>query len=271
MKYLWLLPAGLLVFVVLFVSVCVHWFTRQIECAYFDSNGVRIHYTDEGNGPPVILIHAYQQNSSINWRRHGILGRVAKSCRVVCIDLRGHGLSQKLYKPEEYGAEFAEDVARLMDYLHIPKARVAGYSLGGLVALKLAERHPERVEMMVLCASGIYHLKPRKPPAAAYLSSAGQRFVYWLSDIDYRCMQACWLGYHELSSDPAKLAQYGGPVKVLMGEKDPMMKSLDEMRQTFKNLEIRTYPGWGHPNIMFYGQLRKDLCMFLTAPNGSDK
>jgi len=266
LKKLLIASAGMLALVVILLSAFVHWFTRQVEGAYFDSNGVRIHYTDEGSGPPVVLIHAYQQNASTNWRRLGIHGTLAKSRRVVCIDLRGHGLSQKLYKPEEYGAELAEDVARLMEHLKIPRARVAGYSLGGLVALKLAERHPERVEMMVLCASGIIHLEPRKPPAAQYLSSAGQRFLYWLTDIDYRCMEACWLGYHGLSSDVARLTAYEGPVKVLMGEKDEMMASLDEMRQVFKHLEIRTYPGWNHAQAMFSSQLRRDLCAFLTGP-----
>jgi len=265
MKRLLLPPAAILTFVAVFLAGAVLWFTHQVEGRYFDSDGVRIHYTDEGSGPPIVLIHAFQQNSSITWRRFGIVRRLAKNNRVICIDLRGHGLSARLYQPEQYGAELAADVARLMEHLQIPAARVAGYSLGGLVALKLAEQHPERVSMLALCASGIYHQEPRKPPAPARFSSRGMRFAYWLAGIDYRCMQACWLGYHGLASDRTKLARYAGPVKVLMGERDDMMKSIDEMRGVFDDFEVRTYRHVRHANTMYSRQFRNDLCAFLCG------
>lgn len=266
LKRLLIAAAVLLVVFVGGLSAFVHWYTAQVEGSYFDSDGVRIHYTDEGSGPPVLLLHAYNQNSSINWRRFGIVEEVVKSRRVICMDLRGHGLSQKLYRPEQYGAALADDAARLLDHLGISKARVAGFSLGGLVALKLAERHPERVERLVLCASGTFHIEPRKPPAAAHLSSRGQRFLYWLTDIDYRCMQACWLGYHGLSSDHARLAKYDGPVNVLMGDQDTMVTSLDEMRQAFGHIDIKMYAGWHHATVMLCREFRKDLCEILMAP-----
>ena len=121
-----------------------------------DSNGLPIYYTVEGHtkADPVILIHGLAAHADINWRRPGINEMLAPDFHVVAFDLRGHGLSGRPYDPAAYGLQTVEDITRLMDHLKIEKAHLAGYSLGGFIALKFATLHPERCLSLAICASG---------------------------------------------------------------------------------------------------------------------
>jgi pimeloyl-ACP methyl ester carboxylesterase len=117
---------------------------RGHELRSFDSDGVRVHYTDEGSGSPVVLLHGFAVTADLNWRWPGITRELAREHRVISMDLRGHGRSGKPEGAAQYGVCMASDVTRLLDHLGIERAYVAGYSLGGFVALKLASDAPER-------------------------------------------------------------------------------------------------------------------------------
>lgn len=119
-----------------------------------DADGFKIFYTDEGQGEPVILVHGLGANADLNWRRAGITTALATDFRVVAMDIRGHGLSQTSHEPKDYGIEMVKDVFRLMDHLDIERAHIAGYSLGGFIALKCVAEHPERIISAAYCASG---------------------------------------------------------------------------------------------------------------------
>jgi len=130
------------------------WVTRRVEGSTFDSAGVPIHFTDEGSGVPVILLHGFAVNADLNWRLPGLTDELSQEYRVVSMDLRGHGLSGKPVVPEAYGEAMAEDVIRLLDHLEIERAHVVGYSLGGIITLKLASTHPERLLSAAPLAAG---------------------------------------------------------------------------------------------------------------------
>lgn len=126
----------------------------RVEGHYFDAEGVRIHYTVEGQGEPLILIHGLSVHADINWRRNGIIDALDDHFQVIAYDVRGHGLSDRPTEKSAYGQELVKDVGRLMDHLRIESAHFAGYSLGGFITLDFMTRHPERVRSAVLCASG---------------------------------------------------------------------------------------------------------------------
>ena len=117
----------------------------------FDSNGVKIHYVTEGQGDPVVLIHGWMGDSTM-WGRDA-LGNTKLTApegfRVIALDCRGHGKSDKPHDVAKYGAEMAGDVVRLLDHLKIKKAHLIGYSMGVFLASKLAATHPERVISLV--------------------------------------------------------------------------------------------------------------------------
>jgi pimeloyl-ACP methyl ester carboxylesterase len=120
----------------------------------FDSKGVSIQYTVEGAGQPAVLIHGLFASGNLNWRLPGITQALAKDYQVITMDVRGHGGSGKPEQAEAYGVELAEDVVRLLDHLKLQKAHLVGYSMGGMIAMKLMTRHPERVQSVVLGGMG---------------------------------------------------------------------------------------------------------------------
>lgn len=120
----------------------------------FDSNGVKISYSVQGHGEPVILIHGWMASGWSNWTLPGTTALLAKDHHVVTMDVRGHGVSDKPTKEEAYGEELVEDFARLMDHLKIKKAHVIGYSMGGIITAKFVSKHPDRVLSAALCGMG---------------------------------------------------------------------------------------------------------------------
>ncbi len=122
--------------------------------AFFEANGVRLHYVEAGQGTPVILVHGLAFNHATEWKLPRVFQKLSKRYRVIALDNRGHGKSDKPYDPSQYGLELVEDVVRLMDHLGIAKAHVVGYSLGGFITLKLALTHPERLLSAAPCGAG---------------------------------------------------------------------------------------------------------------------
>ena len=66
---------------------------------HFDSNGVKIRYTVQGEGEPVVLVHGFTASAEANWGEPGIIADLAKDFRVIAIDARGHGKSGKPHDP----------------------------------------------------------------------------------------------------------------------------------------------------------------------------
>ena len=131
----------------------------------FKSDGVAIAYIDEspaevageGRGDPVLLIHGFASNIAANWTDTGWVRFLQREGRrVIAIDNRGHGQSQKLYDPKDYSAPLmAEDARRLLDHLGIARADVMGYSMGARITAFLTMNHPDRVRGAIFAGLGI--------------------------------------------------------------------------------------------------------------------
>src|SRR3990172_3098016 len=111
---------------------------------FFDSNGVRIRYVDQGSGQPVVLIHGFSGNIETSWMDTGVLSNLAKDHRVIALDCRGRGKSDKPRDPKAYGSEVGQDVVRLLDHLKISRAHIVGYSMGAGIVAKLLTTNPNR-------------------------------------------------------------------------------------------------------------------------------
>jgi pimeloyl-ACP methyl ester carboxylesterase len=122
----------------------------------FDSDGVEIAYIDEGEGEPILLIHGFASNIATNWVDPGWVRTLQRAGRrVVAIDNRGHGASEKLYDTEKYAAPLmADDARRLLDHLDIAQADVMGYSMGARITAFLTMRHPEKVRSAIFAGLG---------------------------------------------------------------------------------------------------------------------
>ena len=122
----------------------------------FDSDGVEIAYRDEGEGEPILLIHGFASNIAANWVDTGWVKTLTRAGRrVIAIDNRGHGMSQKLYDQEKYAAPImAADAGRLLDHLEIGRADVMGYSMGARITAFLTMSRPEKVRSAIFAGLG---------------------------------------------------------------------------------------------------------------------
>ena len=115
----------------------------------FDSDGTTIAYIDVpakgGSGDPIVLIHGFASNHAVNWVNTLWVKTLSEAGRrVVALDNRGHGESEKLYEPEAYGSDImAQDTRRLLDHLGIERADIMGYSMGARISAYLALDNPE--------------------------------------------------------------------------------------------------------------------------------
>ncbi len=110
---------------------------------YVTSGGVRIHYEVEGQAerPALVLQHGSSGNLE-NWRTFGYADALRKDYRLILVDARGHGLSDKPHETEAYSQEaFAGDYVAILDEIGIKKAHYMGYSMGGRIGFRCIARY----------------------------------------------------------------------------------------------------------------------------------
>jgi len=117
---------------------------------HLDIEGSAIHYVEAGAGPDVVLIHGW--NGSTFSFRHQI-PELAQHFRVIAVDLKGYGYSARDPEGDYSLTAQADIVAQVMDRLGVKDAAVAGHSMGGAVATRLALRQPDWVTKLVLIDS----------------------------------------------------------------------------------------------------------------------
>ena len=123
----------------------------------FHHGSVEIAFLDEGEGPPIVLVHGFASNKEVNWVQPGWVATLTRAGRrVIALDNRGHGASSKLYDPAAYHSEMmADDVRALLDHLGVERADVMGYSMGARITAFLALAQPRRVRSAILGGLGI--------------------------------------------------------------------------------------------------------------------
>lgn len=111
--------------------------------------GVNIFYTDAGKGNPVVMLHGFLENSTM-W--NAFIPELSKNNRVICIDLLGHGKTECLgyVHTMEHMAEVVEAV---LSHLKVSHFTIIGHSMGGYVALALAEKNPNALKGLCLMNS----------------------------------------------------------------------------------------------------------------------
>ena len=149
----------------------------------FTSDGVQIAYDDiasaasTGAGADdrtIVLIHGFASNRNEGWKRTGWYAAFdRKGYRVIALDQRGHGESQKLYEPQAYERErLAADVLSLMDHLGVDRCDLFGYSMGTRTALEAAVAASDRVSHLILGGVGEKLLEPAPHAAGESMADA---------------------------------------------------------------------------------------------------
>ncbi len=266
---------------------------RGPEGEYFDSAGARIHYTDEGSGVPVILVHGFAANANLNWRLPGIINRLKKEYRVIAMDTRAHGFSDKPHDTGKYGMNMVDDVARLMDHLKIEKAHLAGYSMGGFISLAFAGKYPERLLSLTQGGSGWYPrgeypdlvqtvpksleagtgfepiVRFMEPKDAWFLERRIKTinfFLCWMND--EVAMGRCFGEMETLEGSEEQLKAKTFPSLGIMGTKDPLRKSAEFMVERAGNHKLHWIEGADHMttlgNRKYVAEFTQTLVDFLA-------
>lgn len=205
----------------------------------FSSDGVQIAYIDEvpegpQSGPPALLIHGFASNHAANWV-NTLWVKTLKDAgrRVIALDNRGHGASEKLYDPAQYHTEnMARDAANLLDHLGVGKVVAIGYSMGARITAFLARDYPDKTAAIVLGGLGDRLLQPAGLPSTiaealeapsldVVRDSMGRTFRAFAEQTksDLRALAACIRGSRQhLTEEEAEAIHC--PVLVAVGTMD---------------------------------------------------
>jgi pimeloyl-ACP methyl ester carboxylesterase len=165
----WIIAAGAAALVLLGGALALYaaWTARRVEKAlpprgrFAHIDGARIHYLDEGSGPPLVLIHGL--GGQMHNFTHSLLDRLKHNHRVIILDRPGCGYSTRSRKASAALAVQAKTIAGLIDELNLEQPLIVGHSLGGAIALMLALEHPEKIGGLALVAPAT-HAGETVPP-----------------------------------------------------------------------------------------------------------
>lgn len=243
----------------------------------FLSDGVEIAYLDQGAGDPILLIHGFASNTMVNWVDTGwVRFLTGNGFRVISIDNRGHGRSQKLHRIEDYGAPImAEDARRLLDHLGIARADVMGYSMGARITAFLALAHPDRVRSCIFGGLGINMVRGMagtgpiahaleaesidqvtNPTARTFRAFAEQ------TRSDLKALAACIRAARDpLSAED--VARISCPVLVAVGSEDVIGGSAEALAQLIPGAEALEIAGRDHMKAVGDRRYKEGVLAFL--------
>ncbi len=251
----------------------------------FTSDGLTIAYDDlPPPGAPertVVLVHGYTSNRKEGWRRTGwYTAFERRRMRVIALDQRGHGESEKLYDPAAYTRDrLAGDLLALMDHLGVGRADLFGYSMGTRTVLEAAIRAPDRVSNLILGGVGARMLEARPPGAGSGLAEAmlaedvgaiadvNLRNFRRFADIqgeDRKALAACAQAPN-IPLDPAALAALPMPVLVVAGDLDDGASDPEGLAAAFPHGRGVVLPGCDHVSAIPHASTKATVFDFLDG------
>lgn len=228
----------------------------------FTHDDLRLAYFDEGEpaGDPVLLIHGFASSKTVNWVNPGWLKTLGDAgYRVIAIDNRGHGESDKPHDTEAYTPEkMAGDAIALLRHLEIPNAHVMGYSMGARISAFMALAAPEIMRSVVFGGLGIGMVEGlggwegiaealladsiddvTEPRPRTFRAFADQ------TQSDRIALAAC-IQSSRKKLTPEQAGQIAMPVLIAVGTKDDIAGSPQELAALIPNAEAVDIPGRDH-------------------------
>ena len=245
----------------------------QKEQFFTSFDGTNIHYSVQGDGPAVILIHGFIVDSDM-WKNTPIkISLLDAGYQVVTIDLRGNGLSDKPHsiKLFENDAE-VHDIMALMENLNISKYYAIGYSRGAIIAAKLLTldknvkaavlggmgtdfTNPDwpRKKMFAEAFAGKAHLYPETQGAVAYAKSIGA---------DTLCLSL--MQQAQPVTSQKQLKSIRKPVLVISGDKDMDNGKASDLANLLKKSTLKTVSGT-HNSVASSSEFAVEILQFLQS------
>ena len=252
--------------------------SQEIEAQYrLDSSsfvtidGVRIHYTDQGAGSCIVLLHANYANL-IDWEPW--VETFISSHRVIRFDLAGHGLTSS--DPENnYSLERTLYLfEKLMNYLSIDEMALVGASIGGTISLHYAERHPDQVKQLILVSPGALNPRARgklEPPNLPF-------FMDIITRITPKKLVAGLLnsGFGDPSRITDELVTRWHDLLLREGQRDAQMARMrqyvsGDIDKVIANIQSPTLIMWGAKNSIVPVELADEMAKLLVNASSVEK
>ncbi|MHC4067698.1 MAG: alpha/beta fold hydrolase, partial [Planctomycetota bacterium] len=210
----------------------------------------------QGEGDAVVLIHGFA-GSWLEWKVPGIVDLLADEYKVIALDSRGHGESGKPQGVDQYGVKMIDDVVRLLDHLKIEKAHLAGYSMGGLIALKMAATHPDRMRSATIVDVGWItadseHAREFKEPP--------DRIPQGVLRDYFRSAEAFLVTAEEIEAIKV-------PILFLLAENDVWAASAEPLKAIRPDFQIVIIEDADHGTVLLKPKLKLALKAFVDQPN----
>jgi pimeloyl-ACP methyl ester carboxylesterase len=249
----------------------------------FQSDGLSLAYQEDGQGIPILLIHGFASTAMVNWVNTGWVELLAKAGRrVIAIDVRGHGDSDKPHDPAQYTAPImAEDARRLLDHLDIAAADVMGYSMGARIATFLALAHPERVRSLILAGMAYRLIEStgspeyiaaamEAPSLADVADERGQAFRKFADQngADLKALAACIRGPRVRIDREEIGRRLTMPVLVAVGTEDTVAGSPQALAELLPDAEVLEIPNRDHMRTVGDKVYKAGVADFLERRSG---
>lgn len=230
---------------------------------FADNRGIRIHYALEGSGAPLVLQHGFSLSHE-QWYYDGFVEPLKADYRLIIVDARGHGLSDKPHDASSYSVRLmASDVTAVLDDLGIDKAHFCGYSMGGRIGFAIGAHYPDRALSLILggCAphpSDLVAVKEEIPILRrgmdAYLANMEEavetQLPEWFRRLvvsnDRDALIACNEAVIVQAGQLDLLSRMTMPCLVLAGDRDSMHDQALAATEMMPNAEFVSIKGHGH-------------------------
>jgi pimeloyl-ACP methyl ester carboxylesterase len=236
-------------------------------------DGTKFHYVEQGKGTPVILIHGLTSSAVSNWFNPGIAQKLAKTNRVIALDMRGHGETGP--SPADSKGTMIQDVVDFMDFLKIQKAHIGGYSMGGATTAGLLKVAPERFITASVMGIGIKETPewlgkgPTDATSASAARPANGAPANGTVDLTPRAdgaPRSAPKGAPDANPE-VDLTKIGFPVLALNGGNDRPIGKTHRMWRELKDFSYVVIPGRNHMEACRDPLFGDALVRFITANN----
>ncbi|WP_229312177.1 alpha/beta fold hydrolase [Larkinella punicea] len=241
------------------------------EPLFTSFDGAKIHYEVAGEGKPVVLVHGFM-GSSMSWQKAVLRQSLLDAgYKVVQLDLRGNGLSDKPHTVEAYRNDAeARDIMSLMNFLKLKNYDAVGYSRGSIITARLLVLD-KNLRSAVLGGMGADFTDPnwaRRMAFAELFSGKAHlhpEFQGALNAAKTRGLDTLALGFQQQtqpSTSPAELSKVKIPVLIISGDQDEDNGRAGDLAKLLPNATLKTVPG-NHGNTSGSEGFAREVLAFL--------
>ncbi|MCW4041937.1 MAG: alpha/beta hydrolase [Candidatus Bathyarchaeota archaeon] len=255
---------------------------------FVTNRDVRIHYELEGKGPALVLHHGLTSNLQ-SWRIYGYTDALKADYRLILVDARGHGASDKPHDIDAYSPEImTSDIVAVLDAVNVNQAHFWGYSMGAHIGFNVSQYCPTRFRSFILGGhsplprsdavtqamnriTGALRIGAEDGPAAflafqevetgqAVSSERWQRIL----KNDFCALYALWQNIFAWPLTSDRVSQIAVPCLLYAGDQDPCHNSVKMAASQILNARFLSFAGLTHGMVTPSRRMLPHVKWFLS-------